>query len=325
MLKREPELRHIPVEVITVDDDLQRGLSHGAFQFITKPVSRKKLGAAMNSMHRFLDRPVKNLLLIASNKKNQKQITELLDNNDLHIKTAISGKKALALMSENTFDCVVVELKLTDMKGVEFILALRKNKTFASIPIVLYSNQALNEQESLELEQLKSYGVVKSATTPAHLLDQTALFLHRVTSSLPEDKQKLLDQLQYDEHTLNGKKVLIVDDDVRNIFALTAALERKGMLVSSLESGHAAIEYLKGKPEIDIILMDIMMPDLDGYQTTLSIRKIEKFKKLPIIALTAKAMVGDREKCIKAGASDYLSKPINIEQLASLMHVWLSK
>lgn len=325
MLKRDPNLRHIPVEIITVDDDLQRGLSHGAFQFITKPVSRKKLGAAMSAMHQFLDRPVKNLLLIAANKKSQKQISELLSNDDLIIKTAVNGKSGLTVMKKHTFDCVVVELKLADMRGTQFIFKLRQDKILAEVPIVLYSNEPLSEQEHLELAQLQSSGVVKSASTPARLLDQTALFLHRITSNLPEDQRQLLQQLQYDESKLVGRKVLIVDDDVRNIFALTAALERKGMLVISVESGHAALEYLKEKPEVDIILMDIMMPDLDGYQTTSSIRNMPKFKKLPIIALTAKAMVGDREKCLKAGASDYLSKPINIEQLASLMQVWLSQ
>ena len=167
--------------------------------------------------------------------------------------------------------------------------------------------------------------MLKSAESPDRLLDQTALFLHRVMSRLPEEKRKLLQQLQRASSNLGGKKVLIVDDDVRNIFALTAALERKGMTVSSVESGRAAIDTLKAKPDMDIVLMDIMMPDMDGYETTREIRKIAKFKKLPVIALTAKAMVGDREKCLEAGASDYLSKPVNIEQLTSLMQVWLSR
>jgi len=157
------------------------------------------------------------------------------------------------------------------------------------------------------------------------LLDQTALFLHRVIARLPEEKRKLLHHLQQAGSNLGGKKVLIVDDDVRNIFALTAALERKGMVVSSAESGRAAIDLLKKTPDMDIVLMDIMMPDMDGYDTTREIRKMAKFKKLPIIALTAKAMVGDREKCLEAGTSDYLSKPVNVEQLSSLMQVWLSR
>lgn len=325
MLKRDSDLRHIPVEIITVEDDLQRGLSHGAFQFITKPVSRKKLGSAMNAMNRFLDRPVKNLLLIAANKKNQKQIIDLLDNNDVIIKTATSGKNGMMLMQKNTFDCVVVELTLADMSGTQFISTLRQDKVLAGVPVVLYSNEPLSQPDNAALNQLQVSGVVKSASSPARLLDQTALFLHRITSNLPEEKRELLQQLQYDENNLAGKKVLIVDDDVRNIFALTAALERKGMNVTSSESGQAALEYLKAGPDVDIILMDIMMPDLDGYQTTLSIRNMTKYKKLPIIALTAKAMVGDREKCLQAGASDYLSKPINVEQLASLIQVWLSQ
>ncbi len=324
LLKQDSELRHIPVEIITVEDDVHRGLSKGAFQFITKPVSRKKLGMAMNAMHQFLDRPIKDLLLIATGKTSQKQIIDLLKHSDLNIKTTTKGKTALSLLKKHHFDCVVVELKLNDMSGTQFILNLRQNKSFLELPVVLYSNESLNKEDEVQLAQLKTSGLVKNATTPARLLDQTALFLHRITSNLSEEKQKLLEQVQFDESILKGRKVLIVDDDVRNIFALTAALERKGMLVCSVESGHEALDYLKDNPQIDIILMDIMMPNLDGYQTTLSIRKMVKFKKLPIIALTAKAMVGDREKCIKAGASDYLSKPINVDQLASLMQRWLS-
>lgn len=323
MLKRDPGLRHIPVQIITVDEDLQRGLSQGAFQFITKPVSRKKLGAAMSTLHAFLDKPLKTLLLVAADKKSQKQITELLQNNDIRIKSAATGKAAINLLSKHTFDCVVVELKIPDMSGIEFISTLSQEK-LAPMPLVLYSNEPLSEEERLNLSQLQTSSVVKSASTPARLLDLTALFLHRVITNLPADKRELLTNLQDDERYLTGKKVLIVDDDVRNIFALTAALERKGMLVTSVESGHAAVEYLKMKPTVDIILMDIMMPDLDGYETTLTIRNIPQYKKVPIIALTAKAMVGDKEKCLKAGASDYLSKPINVDQLTSLMQVWLT-
>ena len=323
-LKHDPELRHIPVEIITVDDDIHRGYSHGAFQFITKPVSRKKLSAALSSIHQLLDRPIKNLLLLATNKESQKQISDLLANNDLEIKTTHRAKTALSLINKHHFDCVVVELKLKDINGLNFIAKLQENKDFTQLPVVLYSNEPLSKEESTELEHIKQSGLVKTVSSPARLLDQTAVFLHRITANLPKEKQELIVQAQYDESFLKGKKVLIVDDDVRNIFALTAALERKGMYVCSVESGHAALDYLKDNPEVDMILMDIMMPDLDGYQTTLSIRKMAKFKKLPIIALTAKAMVGDREKCIKAGASDYLSKPINIDQLASIMQGWLS-
>ena len=325
LLKRNPELSHIPVDIITVDDDSQRGLSHGAFQFITKPVSRKKLGMAMSAMHEFLDRPIKNLLLIAADKKSQKQIIDLLHDSDVKIKTAANGKKGLSLLQKNQFDCVVVESRLIDMSGTEFISTLRQDKGLAQVPIVFYTNEQLPSAEDMVLKQLQSSsGLVKRAATPARLLDQTALFLHRITANLPADKRQLLQEFRFNENNLSGKRVLIVDDDVRNIFALTAALERKGMIVSSVENGHDALDLLHNKPDIDIILMDIMMPDLDGYQTTASIRKLSQYKKLPIIALTAKAMVGDREKCLQAGASDYLSKPINIEQLASLMQVWLS-
>ncbi|MDD5035837.1 MAG: response regulator, partial [Methylococcaceae bacterium] len=323
VLKRDPDLRHIPVDVITVEDEPLRGFSHGAFQFLTKPVSRDQLGEALVSTRKFLDRPVKNLLLIAADKDEQKEITDLLGDGDITVHDAASGKAGLASLRKKSYDCVVVGAKLADMKAADFIAALRKDKLLASLPVVVYSSAPLADAERAALEKLAATGVVKSAESPGRLLDQTALFLHRVVSRLPEEKRLVLQQLQQASTNLVGKKVLIVDDDVRNIFALTAALERKGMIVASAENGHAALDLLK--PDTDIVLMDIMMPDMDGYETTREIRKMAKFKKLPVIALTAKAMVGDREKCLEAGASDYLSKPINVEQLTSLMQVWLSR
>ena len=325
ILKLDPDLRHIPVDIITVEEDSLRGLSHGAFQFLTKPVNRDQLGAALDAMRKFIDRPLKNLLLVASDKDEQQGVADLLGNGDITIQKAASGKAGLAAMRKKAYDCVVAGAKLADMSGADFIAALRKDKLLAGVPAVIYSTQPLTDAERAALEKLAATGVLKSAESPDRLLDQTALFLHRVMSRLPEEKRKLLQQLQRASSNLGGKKVLIVDDDVRNIFALTAALERKGMTVSSVESGRAAIDTLKAKPDMDIVLMDIMMPDMDGYETTREIRKIAKFKKLPVIALTAKAMVGDREKCLEAGASDYLSKPVNIEQLTSLMQVWLSR
>ncbi len=325
VLKRDPDLRHIPVDVISVEDDSLRGLSRGAFQYLTKPVDRDHLGAALAAMRKLLDRPMKNLLLVTAGKDEQKVITDLLGNGDISIQAAANGKSGLAAMRKKVYDCVVVGIKLPDMAGTDFIATLRQDKLLAAVPAVAYSREPLSDAARAALEKLAATGVVKSAESPDRLLDQTALFLHRVVSRLPEEKRKLIQQLQQAANNLGGKKVLVVDDDVRNIFALTAALERKGMLVSSAESGRAAIEILSKTPDVDLVLMDIMMPDMDGYETTREMRKMAKFKKLPIIALTAKAMLGDREKCLEAGASDYLSKPVNVEQLTSLMQVWLSR
>ncbi|MDP1851551.1 MAG: response regulator [Candidatus Planktophila sp.] len=325
ILKRDHDLRHIPVNIISMENDPLPGLSQGALQHLTKPVSRDQLAAAMDAMYAFLDRPMKNLLLVAADKGEDKQITDLLGDGDITIHHAAGGKSGLVAMSKKSFDCVVVGTKLSDMSGTDFIAALRQDKLLIGIPVVIFISVPLTDSDQATLRKLASSSVIKSAESLEHLLDQTALFLHRVVSRLPEEKRKLLLQLQEAANNLDGKKVLIVDDDARNIFALTAALERRGVVVLSAENGATAIDLLKRVPDMDLVLMDIMMPDMDGYETMHEIRKLGKFKKLPIIALTANAMVGDREKCLEAGASDYLSKPVNIVQLSSLMQVWLSK
>ncbi|HUY82221.1 MAG TPA: response regulator [Acidobacteriaceae bacterium] len=324
VLKRDPALRHIPVDLITGVDEPLRGLTQGAFQYITKPVSREHIASALDATRKFLDRPVKNLLLVSSDKDEKKQITDLIGDADIAIQIALSGKAGLNEMGKKNYDCVAVAAKLADMSSIEFIAAMHRIELLAKVPVVVLTNEPIPADELAALEQLATSGVVKKVESPERLLDQTALFLHRVLVKLPEEKRKAIEKIQQAASNLNGKKVLVVDDDVRNIFALTAALERKGMVVLPAESGAAALDQLKAAPDINIVLMDIMMPVMDGYEAMQQIRKIPKFKKLPIISLTAKAMVGDREKCLEAGASDYLSKPVNVEQLTSLMQVWLS-
>ena len=324
LLKRDLDLRHIPVDVITVEDTPMRARSQGAFQYLTKPVDRDQLAHAMELTYAFLDRPVKNLLIVTANKDEEKEIIEMLGDGEVAIQHAAGGNEAMIAMSTEAIDCVVIGTKFSNMSFIEFLTAIGKEKFLAKIPVVVFSGAAISGVERNALEKLATSSVVKTADSPERLLDQTALFLHRVVSRLPEEKRKLLQQLHYATNILGGKRVLIADDDARNIFALTVALERKGVLVTPAETGFAALEILKGAEKFDLVLMDIMMPEMDGYETMRAIRKIEKFKDLPIIALTAKAMVGDREKCLEAGASDYLSKPVNIEQLASVMSVWLS-
>ncbi len=318
VFKRDPDLRHIPVDVITVEDDALRALSSGAFQFFTKPVNRDQLGQAMESLRKYHDRAIKMLLLVAD-KQVQKDTADLLSGTDVNIQNASSGKAGLAAMQKKSFDCVVVGAKLFDMSCVDFVAATRKDPSLSVVPVVVYSNEPIEQSELLALEKLAANRVVRSAESPDRLVNQVTLFLHSIVSKLPVDKRQLIVQAN---NNLTGKKVLIVDDDVRNIFALTAVLERKGVIVLSAESGRTGIDTLQKNPDVDLVLMDIMMPDMDGMEAMRAIRKLEKFATLPIIALTAKAMVGDREKCIEAGASDYLSKPVNIEQLNSLMQVW---
>lgn len=325
LLKQDLDLRHIPVDVITGEDSPIRARSQGAFQYLTKPVDRDQLANAMELTYAFLNRPVKNLLIVTSNKDEEREIIKMLGDGDVAIQRASGGKEAMIAMSTQALDCVVIGTKFSNMSFIEFITAIGKEKSLAEIPVVVFSGAAINGAERIALEKLATSSVVKDADSPERLLDQTALFLHRVVSRLPEEKRKLLQQLHNSTNILGGKKVLVADDDARNIFALTAALERKGVFVTPAETGFVALEILKGAEKFDLVLMDIMMPEMDGYETMREIRKIEKFRDLPIIALTAKAMVGDREKCLEAGASDYLSKPVNVEQLASVMSVWLSK
>jgi CheY-like chemotaxis protein len=325
VLKRDPDLRHIPVDVITVEENPLRALSHGAFQYLTKPVSRAKLAGAIEATSMFLDRPMKNLLLVAANENEDKQITDLLTGADITVTHSRSGKAGLAEMAKTPFDCVVVGKKLQDMTGTEFITAVHKEILTKEIPVVVFSSESISKAERGEYERLGAASVVSGADSYDLLLDQTALFLHQVVSRLPEEKRNLLQHLHQSTKNFDGKKILIVDDDSRNIIALTVTLKHRGLTVIPAENGYIALELLKKEPNIDLVLMDIMMPGMDGYETMREIRKLTQFKDLPIIALTAKAMVGDREKCIEAGASDYLSKPVNIEQLSSLMQVWLSK
>ena len=276
-------------------------------------------------MRAFIDRPVKNLLLVTSDDTEQKAIAELLGGGDITIATVSSGEAAVAKLGEESFDCVVTGVKLSDMTGTQFVALMRKDASLREIPIIIYNAAEFSPAESATLEKLSIAGVVNQVTAMDRLFEQTALFLHRVVAKLPKEKAELIHHLTAATNILAGKRVLIVDDDARNIFALTAALESKGIVVSSAERGAIAIQLLKDDSDIDLVLMDIMMPDMDGYETMREIRKLDQFKTLPIISLTAKAMVGDRQKCIDAGASDYLSKPVNIVQLSSMMQVWFSK
>jgi CheY-like chemotaxis protein len=250
-------------------------------------------------------------------------IVELIGDGDVETTAVSSGTEALAALADQRFDCVVLDLGLPDMTGVALIEQIRDATSDAPVPIVIYTGKELTRREESQLRKLAETIIIKDVRSPERLLDETALFLHRVEAQLPEPKRRMLRELHRTDPVLAGRKVLIVDDDMRNIFALTSALERYQMDVSYAENGREGIESLRSRPETDIVLMDIMMPELDGYETTRQIRATEGFADLPIIALTAKAMRGDRERCIEAGASDYITKPVDVEQLVSLLRVWL--
>jgi CheY-like chemotaxis protein len=252
-------------------------------------------------------------------------IIELIGDSDVNIKAVGSGGEALAALREEIFDCMVLDLGLPDMTGFEFIEHLKAEGRLETLPIIVYTARDLSRKEETELKRVAETIIVKDVSSMDRLLAETALFLHRVEANLPQPKRRLLEQVHKTDPVLMGKKVLIVDDDVRNIFALTSVLERYNMQVFYAENGKDGIQVLQQTSGVDVVLMDVMMPEMDGYETMQAIRKLRKFKQLPIIALTAKAMKGDREKCIEAGASDYITKPVDTEQLLSLLRVWLYK
>ncbi|MDP9360484.1 MAG: HAMP domain-containing protein, partial [Acidobacteriota bacterium] len=326
LLKHEKTTRHIPVHIISGDDEPARGLKLGAFAQVQKPVTKEALDEAFAKIRGFVERPNKSLLIIEDNEQQRSAIAELIGgggDGDVDITSASSGEEALQILRERHFDCMVLDLGLPDMNGFEFINRMKNELDVNDIPIVVYTGRELTKKEETELKRMAEAIIVKDARSPERLLDETALFLHRVEANLPEEKRQILEQLHESDPVLAGKKALIVDDDMRNIYALTSLLERHKMNVLYAESGADGIEQLKNNPDIDVVLMDVMMPEMDGYEAMRRVRSMEQYRNLPMIALTAKAMKGDREKCMEAGASDYITKPIDAQQLISLLRVWL--
>jgi CheY-like chemotaxis protein len=324
-LKQDPTTRHIPVQMLTLDEGRHHGLARGAFSFETKPTTREGLDAALERIKAYASPRRKKLLVVEDDPAEQFSIGELLGYDDIDVVYADTGSEALALVNREPFDCVVLDLRLPDMSGFEVLEQLGESPSLRDLPIVVFTGKELSSEEDARLHSLARSVVVKGVESPERLLDETALFLHRVITDLPPEKQRMLDRLHRSDEALVGKKVLVVDDDVRNIFALSSVLERRGMTVLTAETGREAIATLESTPDVAITLMDIMMPEMDGYETMQVIRQNTSFRRLPIIALTAKAMKGDREKCLEAGASEYLAKPVNTEQLLSALRMWLHR
>jgi CheY-like chemotaxis protein/HAMP domain-containing protein len=324
-LKQDPATRHIPVQILTLDEDRQHGLARGAFSFITKPTTPEELDAAFGRIKEFAAPRRKRLLVVEDNLAEQLSVKELLAYDDIDVIIATTGAEALAAAEEQPFDCMVLDLRLPDMTGFEVLERLRDTPSLAELPVVVFTGKELSSEEDARLRVLARSVVVKGVESPERLLDETALFLHRVVADLPVEKQNMLTRLHSSDDALIAKKVLVVDDDVRNIFALSSVLERRGMCVLTAGTGREAIETIESTTDVAIVLMDIMMPEMDGYETMRVIRQNAMFRRLPIIALTAKAMKGDREKCLEAGASEYLAKPVNTEQLLSALRTWLHR
>ncbi len=324
-LKQNAETRHIPVQIVTLDEDRQHGLARGAFSFVTKPTTTEGLESALSRIKEYTKPRRKRLLVIEDDAAERLGITELLGHDDIDITSVETGAAALDMLRQEPIDCVVLDLRLPDMSGFDLLERMRDDEDLADLPVVVFTGRELSAEEDAQLHTMARSVVVKGVESPERLLDETALFLHRVVSDLPPEKQRMLEQLHSSDEDLVGKTVLLVDDDARNIFALSSVLERRGMNVLTATTGNDAIALLDATPTVAIVLMDIMMPGMDGYQTMEVIRANKAFHRLPIIALTAKAMKGDREKCLDAGASDYLAKPVNTEQLLSALRMWLHR
>jgi CheY-like chemotaxis protein len=262
------------------------------------------------------------LLIVEDDETQRRALVELVGDSDVSTTAVDSGEAALAALEQQPFDCMVLDLKLPGISGVELIKAVKEREAWRRTPIVVYTGQELSREEESELRRLAETIIVKDVRSPERLLDETALFLHRVEAKLPMAKRQILRRLTETDPALENKRVLVVDDDARNLFAITTILEQHAMKMVYAENGAEALRKLD-EHEVDVVLMDIMMPEMDGYEATRRIRADRRFAKLPIIALTAKAMQGDREKCIQAGASDYITKPIDSDQLVSLLRVWL--
>ncbi len=324
-LKHNPKTRHIPVHFMSGAEQSHEALRRGAIGYLMKPASIEKLGSAIQKIEGMISREVKKLLIIEDDERERNSLTALLEGSDIDTKAVGTGREALSLLKSETYDCVVLDLGLRDMSGVELLEHIRAGETMSHAPVIVHTGKELTRPEENELAQHAASVIIKGARSPERLLDETSLFLHRIEANLPEEKRRILRMLHDKDAVLKDKSILLVDDDMRNVFAVSSVLEERGMKTVIGKNGREGIDALKKNPRIDLVLMDIMMPEMDGYAAIREIRKEERFMNLPIIAITAKAMKGDREKCIEAGASDYLSKPVDPDKLLTLLRVWLYK
>lgn len=322
-LKGASQTRHIPVHVISVNDEVKQGLMMGAMAYLRKPSSRQVLERAFSQIENYTASTLKHLLIVEDDDTQRRSIMELIGHDDVAITAVSTGQEALSELRKQRYDCMVLDLMLDDMTGFELLDQIRDDEELNDLPIIIYTGKDLDSKEETRLRKYAESIIIKDVRSPERLLDETTLFLHRVEANLPEDKRKILQKLHNKEELFDGKKILLVDDDIRNVFALSSVLEDYHMEVKFAENGREALDMMIEQHDFDLVLMDMMMPEMDGYEAMRRIREMPQYQKLPIIALTAKAMKEDRAKCIEAGASDYMKKPISTDQLLSLMRVWL--
>jgi len=325
-LKEDPRTRHLPVHVVSVEDRAEPALQLGAIGYAHKPATREQLQAVFTRVGAKLDQTLRRVLLVEDDLLQQESIVRLIGEADVEIVPVSSGAAALEALAAGVFDVMVIDLKLPDMSGLDLLRRMAGGESRSFPPVIVYTGRNLTREEETELMRYSRSIIIKGARSPERLLDEVTLFLHQVETQLSAERQKMLRKARSRDRAFEDRRILVVDDDMRNIFALTSALEHKGAKVETARNGREALDKLRGAGEaIDLVLMDIMMPEMDGYTATREIRKEPRWQKLPIIAVTAKAMKDDQRRCLEAGASDYLSKPIDLDRLFSLIRVWLPK
>ncbi|WOJ91226.1 response regulator [Methylocapsa polymorpha] len=325
LLKRDPSTRHAPIHVVSVHDYQQVAREMGAVGYMLKPVKREQLVSAFRLLEERFSRKAKAILIVEDEGVQRSALTKLLASDDVDIVAVATAEEALRQIRGATFDCVVLDLMLPDVSGFELLDRMSRDESCALPPVIVYTARSLTVDEEQKLRRLSKSIIVKGARSPERLLEEVTLFLHQVESKLPPEKQWMLRVVRDREAILDGRRVLLVEDDVRNIFSLTAVLEREGVVVDIARNGKEALVRLDRAPSVDVVLMDIMMPEMDGFEATREIRKRNGLASLPVIALTAKAMADDRQQCLAAGANDYIAKPIDVEKLLSLIRVWMPK
>lgn len=324
-LKEDPRTRHIPVHVVSSEDRSEAALQMGAIGYAQKPASRDALKDVFRRLEERTTKKMKRILLVEDDARQRDSVTQLISDKDVDIVAVATGGEALARLGEASagFDCMIIDLKLPDMQGKELLRRMAEQGLQPFPPVIVYTGRNLTREEEADLMKYSRSIIIKGARSPERLLDEVTLFLHKVEAELSDERKAMLQTVRSRDHVFRGRRVLLVDDDVRNIFALTSALEQKGLSVTIARNGQDAIDKLAATPDIDLVLMDVMMPVMDGLEATRRIRTEARFQKLPIIAVTAKAMRDDHEQCLKAGASDYLAKPVDLERLFALLRVWL--
>ncbi|MYM69308.1 response regulator [Pseudoduganella sp. FT55W] len=323
LLKDDAHTRHIPVHVVSASDNGEAALHLGAIGYAIKPATRDQLMEVFRRIETKLTQKIKRVLLVEDDDRQRDSVVQLITDDDVDITAVGSGAEALELLRTTIYDCMIIDLKLPDMQGNELLQRMSSESLAAFPPVIVYTGRNLSREEEADLHKYSRSIIIKGARSPERLLDEVTLFLHKVEAQLSSERQRMLKTVRSRDRVFEGRRILLVDDDVRNIFALTSALEQKGALVEVGRNGHEALEKLDTVPDIDLVLMDVMMPVMDGLEATRRIRADARFARLPIIAITAKAMKDDQEQCLAAGASDYLAKPIDLSRLYSLLRVWM--